>query len=435
MLVGQKPLPRGEKMTKKEYSKNVIIAVCSIVYFVSYFARKDFASVMVEMIGAGRIEETLGGLIGTGLFIAYGVGQLISGYLGDKIPPRLLLLIGLFVTGVCNFLMPVIKGGFLFVPVWALNGLAQAMLWPPIVRMLAENLDRERYVTANLIVTSSAHVSTIILYIYAPICFKYFSWKTVFFTASVLSLVAMAVFVLALIFLLPKEQKATQGTPTVEKCDDKDFLRVLYKGGIFWVFGAIITMGFLRDGIESWLPTLYAQAFGRPSGESTLLSAILPVFSIISIIVIKLLYKTKLFSNETRGASVLFLISSALCVPLSIIVGIDNRVVQIIALLLSALVCACMHATNFLYISCLPGRFAGLGRSATASGFCNAFTYVGAGIASYGFAVISESFGWNVTVAVWIFVALFGAILSLFARKGYSSLIKEDEKAQVNTAK
>ena len=58
------------------------------------------------------------------------------------------------------------------------------MLWPPIVKLLSTYLDHERCVTANLVVTSAAHVFTVLLYLYAPICIKFTDWKTVFFTAS-----------------------------------------------------------------------------------------------------------------------------------------------------------------------------------------------------------------------------------------------------------
>ena len=407
---------------KSTYSKNAIIAVCALVYFVSYFARKDFAAVMLKMISEGVITDSLGGLIGTGLFIAYGIGQLISGYLGDKLPPRVLLVFGLTVTALANIAMPFISEPYLFVIVWAANGFAQAMLWPPIVRILAENLDRESYVTGNLIVTSAAHVSTIILYIYAPLCFVYSGWEAVFISASVLSVFAIIAFILALVFFLPKDTLPL--APMDYRSKDGGLFKILLQSGILQVFCAIVAMGFLRDGIESWLPTLYAAAFNRPAEESTLLSAILPVFSILSVVAIKILHKTKTFANETRGAAILFAISAILCVPLVFLVNASGTVAQILSLILAALVCACMHACNFLYISCLPGRFAYIGKSATTSGFCNAFTYVGAAAAAYGFAVISSSFGWSVTIGVWGVVAVIGAAFSMWAGVRYTSFIQ-----------
>ena len=61
----------------------MIVAILSLVYFVSYFARKDFAAVMAVMLSENIINKSEGGLIGMALFVCYGVGQLVSGYLGD----------------------------------------------------------------------------------------------------------------------------------------------------------------------------------------------------------------------------------------------------------------------------------------------------------------------------------------------------------------
>ena len=177
----------------KGYSRGGIILLCSLVYFVSYFSRKDFAAVMAGMLSENVVTRSTAGLIGTMLFAFYGAGQLISGYLGDKIKPHYLIIIGLSTTGVCNALMPIIPEGAM-IAVWGVNGLAQAMLWPPIVKMLSKYLDHKSYVTANLIVTSAAHVATILLYIYVPICLSFMSWQAVFFTASVLSLCSVLLF-------------------------------------------------------------------------------------------------------------------------------------------------------------------------------------------------------------------------------------------------
>ena len=116
-----------DTINNKKYSRTGIIILCCLVYFVSYFSRKDFAAVMAGMISDGAIGRANAGLVGTMLFIFYGVGQLVSGYLGDKIRPKYLIMMGLSVTGMCNALMPVVPEGAM-VCVWGLNGLAQAML-------------------------------------------------------------------------------------------------------------------------------------------------------------------------------------------------------------------------------------------------------------------------------------------------------------------
>ena len=197
------------EITRTKYSGRAIVAICSLVYFASYFTRKGFAATMAGMISAGVIDKSLGGFIGMGLFICYGAGQLISGYLGDKIKARDLIFIGLGLSCVCNLLMPLVTNTALMIPIWALNGLGQAMLWPPIVRMLSDSLDHEGFVRANLLVTSAAHVATIILYLYVPVCLKFFEWKTVFFTASSLALVTILIFAVTMSILVKQSEGKT----------------------------------------------------------------------------------------------------------------------------------------------------------------------------------------------------------------------------------
>lgn len=412
---------------EKKYSRGGIIALCSLVYFVSYFSRKDFAAVMEGMISENIVTHDLAGLALTMLFIFYGAGQLVSGYLGDKLKPSYLIVFGLSVTAVCNLFVPIVSADSMMVVLWGINGFAQAMLWPPIVKILSNHLDHERYVTANLIVTSAAHIATILLYLYAPLCLRFFSWETVFFTSSAIAFFALIVFIISLSLVLPKE-------PTVKVKKNKEsgvcsesVVSILRRTGVIPIFVCIVMCGFLRDGIESWLPTLYSEAFNRDASESILVSVILPVFSIISISAIKVVHRVKIFNNEASGSAILFAAATLMCIPLSFLIGVDSPLARIVSLFLTALVCASMHGINFLLISCLPGRFSRFGRASTVSGLTNAFVYIGAAAASYGIALISKSLGWTATVIFWIAVALIGVLMVIPAYRRYTAFVNEKE--------
>ena len=405
-----------------------------MVYFVSYFSRKDFAAAMAAMLSANEIDRTIAGLVGTAMFVFYGVGQLLSGYLGDRIKPQYLITFGLATTGVCNLLMPILPETAMIV-VWGVNGLAQAMLWPPIVKILSSYLDNKTYVTAHLAVTCAAHVATILLYVYVPVCLAVMSWKLVFISASVLAFVAGLIFVITLRFILPKDvrDESVEATSRVAKCgiegqlngNSGSLIKTFRSSGIFTIFVCIVICGFLRDGIESWLPTLYSEAFGRDASESTLLSVILPVFSVISIAIVTALHKRRLFCNEVMGAAVLFALSLLCAVPLVFTVSLDGNVFAVISLFLTALICAAMHGVNFLLISCLPGRFANTGRAATVSGVCNSCVYIGAAISTYGIAVISEAKGWSMTIGTWIALCAVGILFAVISYRKYSTVVND----------
>ena len=405
-----------------------------MVYFVSYFSRKDFAAVMAGMISDGAIERGNAGLVGTMLFAFYGVGQLISGYLGDKIKPKHLIIIGLSATAFCNAAMPYLPDAGMIV-IWGLNGLAQAMLWPPIVKILSTYLDHKTYVTAHLVVTSAAHFATVLLYAYVPLCLTYMSWQAVFTTASILAVCSIVIFTLAMSIILPKEAKVEKNaTRTTDSCDEKStesdvkILNVLRSSGIFTVFVCIIVVGFLRDGIESWLPMLYSEAFAKDVSESTLVSIVLPIFSIISISIVTVLYRKHVLSNEVSGSAVLFAISLVLAVPLVFFLDMDGAFFRVASLLITAFICGAMHGVNFLLISCLPGRFARVGRSATVSGVCNSCVYVGAAISTYGIALVSKSMGWSFTAATWCGILAVGILFALLSYKRYTAMLRRNDE-------
>ena len=411
---------------EKKYSKGGIIALCSLVYFVSYFSRKDFAAVMEGMISESVIEKSLAGLALTMLFIFYGIGQLISGYLGDKFKPLYIISFGLSLTTFCNFLMPFASSDVLMVILWGINGFAQAMLWPPIVKILSAHLTHEQYVTANLIVTSAAHVATILLYLFVPICLEFMSWEAVFYTSSTLSLVALVIFIVSLGLVLPKEPTVKVEKKVENVSSAEPVFSLFRKTGVIPIFVCIIACGFLRDGIESWLPTLYSEAFGRGASESILVSVILPIFSIISVTLIKVLHKNSLFNNEASGSAVLFSLALILCIPLAFFISVNAVWARVISLVLTALICSAMHGINFLLISCVPGRFARFGRASTVSGITNSFIYIGAAVATYGIALVSDYLGWTVTVITWIAIALLGASMTLPAYRRYTAFIKDE---------
>ncbi len=409
----------------KRYSKKGIVLLCSLVYFTSYFARKSFAVSSVEIIKSGFLDKATAGLIGTALFAMYGIGQIISGLLSDKLSPKKLILIGLSTTAVCNALMSLVKIPYLMIPIWGINGLAQAMLWPPIVRIFSQNLNSEEYVKANFMAISAAHISTMLLYFYVPLCLGFSNWRAVFVSASILSVVVGVLFTIGLSIALPNAPVTVQNTsiPTSKNAsktpENVKFTKLLLEAGVIPIFVAIITMGFLRDGIESWLPTLYAEAFNQDSQSSILVSVILPVFAILSTIVTTALHKT-IFKNETFGAMVLFAVSAVLSVPFFLFIEKNATIFKVLCLVLAALICGCMHGINFLYICCLPGRFARYGRSASASGVCNAFTYIGASISTYGIALIAQNMGWKANIFTWGCVALVGLICALLSMRKYT---------------
>ena len=87
---------------KKKIS--TLVFLCAFTYFISYLTRKNFAAIIEEIAtNTGNARSSLA-LASTGMFITYGAGQLVSGYLGDRIQPKVLVALGLMVSSVMNLL-------------------------------------------------------------------------------------------------------------------------------------------------------------------------------------------------------------------------------------------------------------------------------------------------------------------------------------------
>ena len=105
-------------------------------YMVSYITRINFGVVISEIERDTQWSRTVLSAVVTGSFITYGAGQIISGIIADRFSPKKLVLLGLMVTVTMNLLMPLCSTPYGMMAVWCINGIAQAFMWPPMVRLM-----------------------------------------------------------------------------------------------------------------------------------------------------------------------------------------------------------------------------------------------------------------------------------------------------------
>ena len=61
---------------------------------------------VAEIVAAEGILKSFASFVIPAGFISYGIGQLISGFMGDRLNPKKIIFGGLIATSVLNFLMP-----------------------------------------------------------------------------------------------------------------------------------------------------------------------------------------------------------------------------------------------------------------------------------------------------------------------------------------
>lgn len=398
-----------QKIAKKSSTKLTVL--CSAAYFTSYLTRVNFAAVLAAIIQAGDIDKTLAGAVTTLGFITYGVGQLISGWLGDRINPKKLMFFGFLLTAAMNMLIPMCPDGRWMCLVWAVNGFAQSFMWPPMVKIMKNAMDDDKYNRGVLLVNLGATVATILIYLVAPFIIRQWSWHTVFFTSGTVAVI-MAIVWLAVITEIEKSANLTYVLVKGKKeKKQKNSLSVNIALLVF-VMIAIMLQGALRDGVTTWVPTYITEVFKLDSSNSILTSVVIPIFSFVSLKMSSVIYN-KMGKKPYKTAGIFFGIA-AVC---GIILRLFSSASPILTVVLAALLVGIMHGINLILVCFLPAILAGENNMSVLSGMLNFTTYVGSAVSTYGFAVFSEKAGWSGTVTLWAVIAALGVAMCILSGK------------------
>lgn len=415
-------------LSKNKYAARLCLFL-AMVYFTSYVTRLNYNAAMAAIIEEGTLTKTQAGGIGSALFFTYGFGQLISGALGDRFKPNHIMAMGLGLTACCNLLMPFVSASSLLMTVvWGVNGFAQALMWPPIVKLMASYLNEGEYATCNWLVSTAAHTATILIYIAVPACITWLDWRAAFIISAVLAVLSMVAWIFGFRSLSGNltdnyaEFTAARGKKAAEQGTPRRMTlgRAFVVSGSLLILVAIAMQGFLKDGVQSWMPTFFTEVFSMASSTAILSNMLLPIFNILVVSLATWLYR-RVFRHEVREAMAFF----ALAVVLSVLLAFFYQSSAILCLLLAAIITGSMHGINLMFISFLPRRFAATGKVATVSGLCNSCSYVGSCISSYGIALVAEKMGWQTTLFSWAAIALIGVALCLLAYRKWSGFIAE----------
>lgn len=370
----------------------------AFTYFISYVTRLNYSTILIEIIDAFGFSKAAISVPLAGMALAYGVGQLLSGYVGDKLQPKHIVGTGLIITAFMNTVITFCTTPVEMTVIWSINGMAQAFMWPPIVKLMSELFDSEGYNKACIAVTSGGHLGHILIYFVAPILINLGGWKLVFYTSAALAIVMLSVWMIKCPLISIERKEADSS-----KIGKKSFP---WSGMLVAILFAIILQGSLRDGISAWMPSLISETFHLGNNISILTGVLLPIFAILSIQVVSKI-KQRFVKNELKLAAMLFGVGTIS----SVLLVVFKDANAIFTVILLGVLVSSMNGTNLLLISFVPRYYSKFGVVSLVSGILNSSTYIGSAISTYAIAVVSEGFGWTVTIFVWGVIAILGGLI------------------------
>lgn len=395
-----------EKLQSKKEINFLSMLLC-LTYMVSYITRINYGAVISEMENATSFSRSLLSMAVTGSFITYGAGQIITGILGDKFPPKRLVALGFVITILMNLLIPICTSPYQMTALWCINGFAQAFMWPPMVRMMTALLSTSDYKMVTSRVSFGASFGTIAVYLISPLLISFAGWKSVFIFSAICGIIMLIIWQKYAYNIDEKPSSA----PVESSGRKGSFLSPV----IFAIMLTIVLQGMLRDSVSTWTPSYISEIYNLGSTVSILTGVVLPLFSIACLQASTYIYRKK-FKNPMACTALFFGIGIFPLILLILTSG-KNPAVSVLALALHS---GAMHGVNIILTGMIPPFFKKYGNVSTVSGLLNSCTYIGSAISTYGIAVISESYGWGTTLYVWAAIAVLGTAIALLCIKPWS---------------
>lgn len=390
--------------------KQLLFLLCWISYTATYICRLNFSAAMPELLNENIFNNTQLAMISSCLFITYGAGQIISGFLGDKLNPRYMVFGGLLLSSVCNiFLFFVCENFPATLILWGINGFAQSAVWSPILRVGSMYFEGSEKTKFGINMSTTVPIGTLATYAVSLGAIHFGGYKAVFLTCGIIVITVAFLWVLSLNKITNRLKicgyNGNSQKPSALKKPHEIFVTCVFAVLIIALPTAV--HGALKDGVTSWVPVFIGERFSVGTSFSLVLTMILPIVNVTGAYIAK--YLNKFLKNELLTCTVFFAVS---LISLFVLKTVGEKSVYLSVICL-ALITNSMFAINVMLITLIPLKFAKYGKTSTMTGLLNSFTYLGCGGSILYCGVLLDRAGWDTVIMMWMMLSLAAAVICI----------------------
>jgi MFS family permease len=234
--------------------KWIIVALLWLVSFFNYADRNAISAVMPKLQQQFGFTSAELGLLSTAFLWVYACGAPLTGFLGDRLKRKTVILGGLVFWSIITFITPVAGSLWLFILFRALTGLGEASYYPAGTAMISDYHDRNTRTRALAVHQTAVFVGGIVGSTVAGYFAQEYHWTYAFYIYGIAGLVLFAV-------LLKAMKEPVKGMADRVEISNKVPLSEVFKtrsamllAGVF--FGA----NFVVWALNTWMPTyLYSR--------------------------------------------------------------------------------------------------------------------------------------------------------------------------------
>lgn len=393
--------------TEKTRRGAAMLLFCGwLVYFAAIAGRMNYSASMVAIIEATGATKDSAGLVASFFFFAYGAGQLVNGLLCKRYNTRYAILGALTVSAACNIGLPFCSGVETMKFVWMVNGMAQSVLWSSLIKIQSEYLTDKELDLCVVLMGTTTVCGTFFSYGFSALFVALGDWRITFYVASGVIAVAAAAWFFGVGYTERKLVKTEQTQKQRTQSKDKKTRRLV------WIcIGAVVVFavvnGFIKDSLNTWVPTLLKETYSLETYFSIILTLVLPVISFFGVFGARLIRRR--LPNDIFICGLFYTIGAG---ALALLLWLYTRNLAVTVILFGLISCL-MSGINSCITSAVPFAMRMLGPSGLFAGIIDTACYVGSTLASYLTGYVADNSGWNAVIVMLLACSAVAAVAAL----------------------
>lgn len=385
---------------KKKSMLGWIFLSCWMTYLTAYLCRVNFSSAMTSITAERGFPTEQLGIIGAVYFGVYACGQLVNGYIGDRVPANRFILIALFGTLACNLGMAAVNSFGLMLLIWGLNGYFQSMFWSTIIRVLAQNISADKRATVSAGISLAMPAAYIVSWGLLGQLLDGAQVKWYFTVPALVCVPLIAVWMILSGKLNFEVQKKAAG-----KAGITETVKFVASEKLHWMILVCMFHGLIKEGAAYWTPLLVSGMEITKTWSPFLLVCILPVANLVGILASRVLMK-----NSSKNPYQLLMLLFGAIVLLSAGLMLNNGGLFLIGMM--ALISGVCYANNTILMSFIPMQYTEKGMVASVIGVFDFASYVGAAISTYVLGKVLSNVGFAPLPGIWLGAAAVSILIA-----------------------
>lgn len=408
---------------------------CFIGYTIFYLCKKNIAVALPGIMQEFGYSATELGLLGSSLYLTYGIGKFVNGVLADGSDVRKFLPTALFMTALANILFALAPGVIgmlglnskLFAIIllwtlaflWGVSGWFQSAGFPAVAKSLTYWYSNSERGTKWSLWSCSHQTGTFLSFILAGHIAAHFGWRAAFLVPG-----ALAIITALWLFDRLRDRPQSLGLPDVEAYrnepvkeksnadkqeeDDMSYVQIfkkhiLYNKTIWMLAIAYIFVYIIRFGAEDWMIMYLTKAKSNISlSDATNMIASLPLVGICGTVCAGVI-SDKLFKGKRAPVNLLYLVGVILS-----IIALKFNTINSLNYVIIGLLGAFTYGPQMMIGGLCAVESSSKKVASAATGFTGIFGYVGAFLSATGTGFLVDKLGkngvenWNGAIYFWL---------------------------------